>query len=205
MFLEKDPIRLIRKRWKLLIFSGILVALFSLLVTSAFPLKYRADAQVLIISKSRYGVDPYTVIKSAERVGENISQVMKTNDFFEKVMMQSNYSIDKDVFESLTEKKKRKLWQETVNTSVVYGTGVLNINVYHKDQDQAKQLAGAVSSALVTRGWEYVGGDVTIKVVNDAVVTKWPVKPNMVVNAVLGFLLGVLVMAGLTIKKYYKK
>ncbi|MBT4121319.1 MAG: hypothetical protein HOA57_03660 [Candidatus Magasanikbacteria bacterium] len=204
MFLEKDPIRLIKKRWKLLIFSGVLVALFSLLLTAAFPLKYRADAQVLIISKSRYGVDPYTVVKSAERVGENISQVVKTNDFYQKVMLQTSYSLDMAEFEKLTERKKRKLWQETVNTSVVYGTGVLNINVYHKDQKQAKQLAGAVASALVTRGWEYVGGDVTIKVVNDAVVTKWPVKPNLVVNAILGFLLGVLVMVGLTIKKYYK-
>ena len=205
MFLEKDPIRLIKKRWKLLIFSGLLVALFSLLLSAAFPLKYRADAQVLIISKSRYGVDPYTVVKSAERVGENISQVVKTNDFYEKVMLQTSYSLDMVEFERLSEKKKRKYWQETVNTSVVYGTGVLNINVYHKDQNQAKQLAGAVASALVTRGWEYVGGDVTIKVVNDAVVTNWPVKPNLIVNAILGFLLGVLVMAGLTLKKYYKK
>ena len=152
MFLEKDPIRLIKKRWKLLIFSGVLVALFSLLLTAAFPLKYRADAQVLIISKSRYGVDPYTVVKSAERVGENISQVVKTNDFYQKVMLQTSYSLDMAEFEKLTERKKRKLWQETVNTSVVYGTGVLNINVYHKDQKQAKQLAGAVASALVTRG-----------------------------------------------------
>jgi len=204
MFLEKDPIKLIKKRWKLLIFSGVLVALFSVLLSAAFPLKYRADAQVLIISKSRYGVDPYTVVKSAERVGENISQVVKTNDFYEKVMLQTSYNLDMVEFEKLTERKKRKLWQETVNTSVVYGTGVLNINVYHKDQDQAKQLAGAVASALVTRGWEYVGGDVTIKVVNDAVVTNWPVKPNLIVNAILGFLLGILVMAGLTIKKYYK-
>lgn len=204
MFLEKDPMKLIKKRWKLIVFSGILVALFSLLITAAFPLKYRADAQVLIISKSRYGVDPYTVVKSAERVGENISQVVGTNDFFEKVMMQTNYNLDMSKFEKLTERKKRKLWQETVNTSVVYGTGVLNINVYHTDQNQAKQLAGAVASALVTRGWEYVGGDVTIKIVNDAVVTKWPVKPNLVINSILGFIVGVLVMAGLSLKKYLK-
>jgi len=49
-----------------------------------------------------------------------------------------------------------------------------------------------------------VGGDVTIKVVNNAIVTNWPVKPNLVVNAILGFIFGVMVMAGLIFKKNYK-
>ena len=203
MFLERSPLKLLKKRWKVLVFAGLIVAVLSVAVSMLFPLQYRADAQVLIISKSRYGVDPYTVVKSAERVGENISQVAKTNDFFEKVMSQPGYSIDQGTFANLSERNKRKKWQKTVNTSVVYGTGVLNISAYHKNQTQAKQLAGAVASTLVSKGWEYIGGDVTIKVVNDAVVTKWPVKPNLAVNAILGFIVGVLVMAGVNLKKYF--
>ncbi len=204
MFLEHTPLKLLQRRWKLLVFSGLVVAVLSLLFSLIFPLKYRADAQVLIIAKSRTGVDPYTIVKSAERIGENISQVVGTNDFYEKVILQANSDLDREIFEKLPEKNKRKLWQKTVNTSVVYGTGVLNINVYHKDQAQAKQLADAVANTLVSRGWEYVGGDVTIKVVNNAIVTNWPVKPNLVVNAILGFIVGVMVMAGLIFKKNYK-
>ena len=205
MFLEHTPLKLLQKRWKLVVSTGLLIASLSVLVSLLFPLKYRADAQVLIISKSRYGVDPYTVVKSAERVGENISQIIGTSDFYEKVMMQSGYSLDKTYFDSLSEKNKRKLWQETANTSVVYGTGVLNINIYHKNKDQAKQIAGAVADTLVSRGWEYVGGDVIIKVVNEPIVTNWPVKPNLVLNGVLGFLLGLVVVGGLVLNKFYKK
>ncbi|MBU2542481.1 hypothetical protein KJ785_02905 [Patescibacteria group bacterium] len=205
MFLEHSPIKLLKKRWKIMVFAGLLVSVLTLVVLMLFPLKYRADAQVLIISKSRYGVDPYTVVKSAERVGENISQIVKTNDFYEKVMSQPGYNLDKSSFDRLPEKKKRKFWQKTVNTSVVYGTGVLNVNVYHKDKEQAKLLASAVANTLVTKGWEYVGGDVAMKVVNDAVVSNYPVKPNLILNAILGFLVGAFVMAGMTLNKYYKR
>ena len=110
MFIERTPIKILQKRWKLIIFSGVLVALASLFITLAFPLKYRADAQVLIIAKSRTGVDPYTIVKSAERIGENISQVVGTNDFYEKVRLQSSSNFDWSLFEKMTEKDKRKLW-----------------------------------------------------------------------------------------------
>lgn len=77
----------------------------SLLVSLLFPLEYRADAQALIISKSRYGVDPYTVVKSAERVGENLVQVIGTKDFYDKVMLQTGYSIDRTKFDNVSEKE----------------------------------------------------------------------------------------------------
>ncbi len=205
MFLEQSPIKILTRRWRALVFAGLLVAILSLIISILFPLQYRADAQVLIISKSRYGVDPYTVVKSAERVGENITQIVGTNDFYQNVMSQSGYKIDQSVFNRLSERDKRKLWQKTVNTSVIYGTGVLNISAYHASQEQAKQLVSAVAGTLVSKGWEYVGGDVAIKVVNDAVVTKWPVKPNLILNAILGFLAGFVVTSGLVLNKFYKR
>ena len=85
MFNTHNPLGRLRRSFKLIFLVGILVALLSAGITLIFPLQYRADAQVLIISQSRSGVDPYTVVRSAERVGENIAQVMKTNDFYQKV------------------------------------------------------------------------------------------------------------------------
>jgi len=201
MFLDKSPFYVLKKRWKVIFLTGLILAVLSAAVSLLFPLEYRADAQVLVISKSRYGVDPYTVIKSAERVGENLAQVMKTDDFFDKVMTQSGYTLDKNRFQNISERKKRKLWQKVLQTSVVYGTGVLNVSAFHKDQVQAEQLAGAAVSALAAKGWEYIGGDVTIKVVNDPIVTRWPVRPNLFLNIILGLVVGVLLMGLLVIRK----
>ncbi len=180
----------IQKGWKMLVGLGIIVAVLSGALSLLFPLEYRADAGVLIVSKSRYGVDPYTVVKSAERVGDNLVQIMRTDDFYEKVKAQEGYTVDWKSFESQTERKKRKAWQKSVQGSVVFGTGVLNISAYHTDPRQANSLAGAAAETLVTKGWQYVGGDVTMQVVNSPVVTAWPVRPNIIINALLGFIVG---------------
>ncbi len=180
---------------------GIVLAFLAGVSTLFFPLEYRADSQVFIISESRYGVDPYTVIKSAERVGENISRVMETSDFYEKVMNQEGFSIDKSRFERLEVLERREKWANTIEGSVVYGTGVLNISTYSNDSEQARQLAGAALSALSTQGWEYVGGDVTIKVVNEPVVTRYPVRPNILVNMAAGFVIGVLLMGAIVLRR----
>lgn len=188
------PARLLKKRAKVIGIAGLLVGLIALLVSLLMPLEYRADAQVLIISQSRYGVDPYTVVRSAERVGENIAQVMETDDFYQKVVSQSSFGLDTRRFENVPERTKRKRWIKAIDGSVVFGTGVMNVSAYHKDKNQARAFATAASRALVEKGWEYIGGDVTIKIVNNAVASKWPVRPNLLLNTLLGFLVGVLVM-----------
>ncbi len=189
------------KQWKMMFLVGIMCGLGAILVTLLFfPLEYRADAQVLVISKTRYGVDPYTVVKSAERVGENIAAVMRTNDFFEKVWEQTAYAPDKSYFENVPDRTKLKRWARSVQPSVVYGTGVLSVSGYGRTDTQAIALAGAAANAIVAHGWEYVGGDVTLKVVNNPVVTGWPVRPNVFMNGVMGFLIG-LMLAGIIVTR----
>lgn len=189
------------RQWKIMALVGVMSALGAMLITLLFfPLEYRADAQVLVISKTRYGVDPYTVVKSAERVGENIAAVMRTNDFFEKVWEQSAYKPDKSYFERVPERTKLKRWSKSVQPSVVYGTGVLTISGYGRTSKQAIALAGAAADAIVAHGWEYVGGDVTLKVVNKPVVTGWPVRPNVFMYGMVGFFAG-LILAGFALTR----
>jgi capsular polysaccharide biosynthesis protein len=166
-----------------------------------FPLEYRADAQVLISSVSRYGVDPYTAIKSAERVGENVAQIMRTGDFYTKVRGVEGSGFDWSEFDRLSEREKRKKWEQSISPSIVYGTGVLSVSAFHGDANQALALSRAVLSTLETRSVDYVGGDVTIRVVNAPVVTPWPVRPNLFINAVLGFIFGSLLMGFLVVRR----
>ncbi|MFA7314433.1 MAG: Wzz/FepE/Etk N-terminal domain-containing protein [Candidatus Magasanikbacteria bacterium] len=201
MFNTHNPLEHLRRRFKLIFLVGFLVALLSVGLTFIFPLEYRADAQVLIISKSNNGIDPYTLVRSAERVGDNVIQVMKTDDFYQKVKAQKNYDIDWTFFENKGEREKRKLWQKTLVPSVVYGTGVLNISTFSTNSDNAVKLAAASADALVSQGWQYVGGDVTMKVVNNPIATRWPVRPNIALNALLGFIVGTLFMGLLVVRK----
>lgn len=200
---HNSPTRLLVRRWKFIFVVGLVLAMTSALVTVLFPLEYRADAQILIISQSRYGVDPYTTVKSAERIGENIAQIVKTNDFYNKVIAQPQYTLDLSRFQGIAERIKRKRWQKTIDASVVFGTGVLNLSAYNTNASQAQQFASAATDALVNYGADYVGGDVVLKIVNQPVVTSIPVRPNILMNAFLGFVVGMLLAGLLVVRKKF--
>ncbi|MEK7644394.1 MAG: Wzz/FepE/Etk N-terminal domain-containing protein [Patescibacteria group bacterium] len=194
-------IQIVRHRYLAILLAGVIVAGLAAGATLFFPLQYRADAQVLIIPKSRLGVDPYTVVKSAERVGDNLVQILQTDDFLNKVRANAGAELDWAKFDKLNDRQKRKAWPKMVAAGVVYGTGVVNVSAYHTNADEAKKIARVVVNTLETVGWEYVGADVIIKGVNNPVATRWPARPNLAVNAVLGFLAGAMLMALVLVKK----
>lgn len=187
------------RRSKIIFAVGLLFALLGLGASFAGSLEYRADAGVLIVPKTRFGVDPYTVVKSAERVGDNLAAVMKTDDFRAKVKATAP-SLDWAEFDAQTAREQRRLWPRMVSASVVYGTGVLRVSAYNVDANQAVAFAAAAAETLATKGFEYVGGDMTIRVVDNPVVTPWPVRPNIPVNMALGFVVGVLIMSVIVVR-----
>lgn len=180
--------------WGLII--GIIAAGFSLLS----PKYYSAESQVLIISRDRSGADPYTQAKAAGQVGENLAQVMRTTDFFDKVMT-IGVPFNRDRWNALNDRDRRTEWQKTVDPQVVFNTSLLKITTYSSTKDDAVALGEAVSQTLATQGWEYVSGDVAIKEVSSPLPSWWISRPNVILNGGLGFALG-LVLAGVWMVKY---
>jgi capsular polysaccharide biosynthesis protein len=72
-------------------------------------------------------------------------------------------------------------------------TGILVINAYDTDRDFASQLVRAISYVLVNKGAEYHGGgnDVEIKIVDDVFVSKYPVRPNIILDMSLAAVIGI--------------
>ncbi len=194
---------LIREHWKLLFVWGLLVAALAGGASLFFPTYYSAVSQVLIISRNRDGVDPYTQAKSAERIGGDLAQVMLTTDFYSKVMDNTTVAFDRDRFKNLSERNQRKQWQRDVKPEVVYSTSLMRVTVYSRTPDDAANFARAVSQTLTSRGWEYVGGDVALKEVDSPLVSRFPARPNYVFNVVLGFCIGVF-LSGIWVMKYKK-
>ncbi len=167
------------------------------------PKQYKAESQVVIISRDRTGVDPYTQAKSAERIGENLAQVMKTSDFYNKVI-QGNSPFDKASWQQLgltKERQQRKKWQKDVVAEMVYGSSILKISVYSATSAEAKLLSTAVTQTLVASGSEYVGGDVALKQVDTPLVSLWPARPNIVLFVSAGLILGI-ILGSLWVARY---
>ncbi len=198
MFFSNQPLYLLKKRWRLVFVGGIIVAIIALGISLLFPLQYRADAQVLVITNFSTGVDPYTAAKSSEQIATQIGQVIPTDVFYKKVHQQPGHNFNWAQFDSLNNRARRKMWQKDVRVSNVFGTGILTISTYNHNADQAKELDATIADTITTHGWEYVGGNVTMKVVNNPIVTQFPVRPNIALNIVIGFIIGIL-LTGLVV------
>jgi capsular polysaccharide biosynthesis protein len=180
------------KGWKKILLFGVVAMIVAVGLSFTQKLKYSSTVRMLIIQPSSLNVDPYTAIRSAEQIGSNLAQVVYTTDFFTKVTNAPNFNIDPTYFPD-NDAKRRKLWSQTVSVKVENGTGLLNITVYHPDKDQATAIAQAIAYVMTNYGASYVGGTgLEIKLVDEPLVSNFPVKPNLPVNGFTGLVLGAL-------------
>ena len=195
---------ILEKHAKLILTWGLAFAILSAGVSLFFPKQYSAVSQVLIISRDRAGVDPYTQARSAERIGANLAQVMNTTDFYNKVLNSNAYPFDREPWKNLSDRRQRKKWAKDAQAAMVYGVSLMNIKVYSYSPNEAVNLANAITQTLAAQGWEYLGGDVAIKAVTTPLVSRWPARPNILINSAAGFLIGILI-SSLWVLRYKRR
>lgn len=184
-------VRLFARHWReisSLVVLGVFLALaFSLLQ----PLRYSSTERVLITQGNLVGVDPYTAIKSAERIAQNISEVIYSSSFFNAVMAKAQ--LDKTYFPE-DAIARRKKWIQTIETRISPGTGVLSIIAYHTRRAEAAELSVRVAQEVAVLAPNYFGYSVRAQIIDDPLPSRFFVKPDLVKNslfgAIAGFLLG---------------
>ncbi len=172
----------------LTVLGGLLALAFSLVQ----PLRYSSTERVLITQTNVAGVvDPYTAIKSAERIAQNLSELIYTSSFFNAVMLKAQ--VDKTYFPQ-AELARRKKWIQTIEMRVIAGTGVLSIIAYHTNRAEATELALRVAQELVNITPNYFGSAVRVQSIDDPLPSRFFAKPDLAQNvsfgAIAGFLLG---------------
>jgi capsular polysaccharide biosynthesis protein len=151
--------------------------------------QYEASVGLIILPHSSEGLDAYSAIKTSERIGENLIGVLQTSSIFEK-LKNPEYQIDFSFFDVTNSTKLKEQWGKTVSAYMKYNSGLLYINVYHQNSDQAKLIAKSLAQILISNGNEYVAQDglVDIRLIDDAIVSEKTVKPNYLMNALLGLI-----------------
>jgi len=170
-----------------------------LIIGSAFVLlqefKFGTKSKILVILEGYGRVDPYAVSRSVEYLSDLFSRVIYSNSFFGFVLS-SDFDIEKSYFgEDAT--KQMKKWKKTISAKAVENSGIININIYHPDANQAKQIALAVNHVLISKNQNYqgLGDSVKISVLDQPVVSKYPVKPDLLFS--LFFIVGFSLLFGL--------
>ena len=175
--------------------SALVVAVISLLISAFFPLQYKAETQLLVLPKHTTA-DPYVSLKSAERTGDTLTHIITTDSFFRSVeQKKATFSLDTAQFEEISEQKKRKRWKKLVSGNVMCGTAVIQLQTYHKNKDQAVAYGKAISAVLAKEAQSYTGTVITIKEISTPIVSRFPVRLNLLLNALFGAVIGGLGMA----------
>ncbi|MDP2631852.1 MAG: hypothetical protein Q8P30_03755 [Candidatus Uhrbacteria bacterium] len=174
--------------WPTIFLISAVGLLLGVVLSFLRPLEYSSTTR-LLITQELGSVDAYTASRSAERIADDLATAVYTSTFFDKVMA-SGFDIDESYF-PLDETKKRKTWSKAITTSVSRSTGLLSVRAYHPDPAEAENLVSAVTSVLIEEGWAYTsGGNITVQLVDEPLNSRWPVRPNILVNAFSGFILG---------------
>jgi capsular polysaccharide biosynthesis protein len=193
-------LQILKRQWRIIFLIASGAVALALIFSLVQPFQYSAKTRILVIPASS-GLDAYSALNSAEAIGNNISQILYTTSFFDKVL-QDNPNI-KNVW-STDETKKRNQWQDMIKTNVLYGTGLVDITVYHKDKDQAALIASTIADVLSKEGRNYFGmPSLQIIMVSSPLISKYPVKPNLLLNIFMGLLLGLLGGITFTILTYH--
>ena len=188
-----EPSALISAHWRFILIVGFCAALLVGGLSFFQTLEYRATSRLLItpfVSSTGEVFDQFTALKSAEQMGATLSQLSETT-LFQNRVMHTPYDIRSHLFET-DARKRRKQWARTVQADVVPGSGVLVVSTFDASKDRAVALAKAVSDVLVTSGHEYLPGQVEIRLVDPPLLSRFPVRPNILFRALAGLLFGML-------------
>ncbi|MFA6417094.1 MAG: hypothetical protein WCW61_02775 [Patescibacteria group bacterium] len=155
------------------------------------PLKYGAKSRLLVLQNAG-SADAYSLSKSNEYLGNLFAQVVYSSSFYDQVIA-SPYSINRDYFAGNYSQQLKK-WRETVSTSTQGDTGIVEINVYHTSTQEAKQIALAINDILINNNQNYHSGqNIKVNIIDQPLVSAYPVKPNIPYNAALALVASFLV------------
>lgn len=180
--------------WPTILLTASIGLFLGVALSFVQPLEYSSTVRILI-TQELGTIDAYTASLSVERISEDLADVVYTTSFYKKVL-DAPYDINTTYFKE-DEIDRRKQWTEMITTSVSRSSGLLTIKAYHTDVEEAEKIVNAVAYVLINQGWTYTSGsNIKVQLVDEALNSRWPVKPNIPVNAFSGLVLGMIAGVG---------
>lgn len=182
------------KNLKTILFITIIVVISGLVISFIQTPKYKSSAKLLVIF-SQKDMNPYTSAQTSNYIAGILEEVIYSDSFIDAVF-KTNFDLTNDF--SFSPEKKIKQWKKMVKPKLEDNKGIITIDVYHKDKEQANNFAQAISYTLITNHSLYHGSgeNVVVKMISTpSVAEKWS-QPNIGQNLLLSLIAGIFV--GLT-------
>ena len=176
---------IIKKKMNVIIIVTILVTMISGIVTFFFlDPKYKSTVAVFINdvkTTSENGSDSQTI--------NDISMYQKLVDTYSEIT--KSRTVAENVIEELGLDLTPGELQDMISSSPKGNTQFLNISITSKDREQAYQIANQLALSLKTVSKDLRGNDI-VQILDSANVPTSPSSPNLKMNLVIGFMLGLM-------------
>jgi capsular polysaccharide biosynthesis protein len=187
----KEFKNIIKERWQTMLIITIIITAIVFSVSALITPKYKSQISLIVIQKqASYKVDAFSAAKSAEYLSDILSRAVYTDTFLNDVL-HAPVGVDKK-FSDIPEKRKEE-WKNAISVKKLNNTGIIEISVYDESRQEAEKITRAIDWSLSVRGDKYHGGGDRIKVelIDGPITSVKPVKPNILLNTLLGFIFGV--------------
>ena len=183
---------ILKRGQKTITLTTLAFLIIALIVTFAQPLKYKTSAKILVIQEFGPEADPFTVSRLNEYLSTSLANVIQSESFFQQTL-NAGFNFDNDYF-SGSQRQQMKKWRNAVKARALYDSGLMTITVYHPDSEQAQQLTHAIIKTLATKNNFYHSiQNVDIRIIDSPSVSVLPVKPNVILNILVGIILGAMI------------
>lgn len=181
------------RNFKTLLLIAVLLTAISLAVSLFQTPKYKASAKLLVVFQEKDATS-FDANRTSGYVTNVLSEVAYSNSFINAVF-ESDTNIKDELGADIV--KRQNNWKDTAVIRAEDTKGIIAIDVLHRDRDQAKRLAQAITQVLTTKHQNYHGAGelVTIRVIDAPAVSNRYAQPNIPLNALLGFVIGIIVGA----------
>jgi len=181
----------VKRRWGFILLLILFFLAIAAIISFGQTLKYRSSSRLLIIQDNT-SLDPYSLSTSNQYLGSLLSEAAYSGSFFE-LLSASDSQVDWTYFGSAYKDQIQK-WKETVAIQNVGNTGIIQIDIYHPNPSQARAISLAVNNLLIAKNGLYQNGGKNLKleIIDQPVLSSWPVRPNLPLNFSAALILGLL-------------
>lgn len=186
--MTKNPyIILILQHFKSLIWFTILGAILAFSLSLIQEKQFEASGRLIIVSRN-LSLDAYLASKASERFGSILVEKIYSNAFLNEVL-KSDPKINDNFGNSVSERLKN--WKNSVSAKIKSASGVLELSVFHIDQNQAQRIAEALFNQVIASSKIYIGGQgVDVQIIDAPSVSLRPVRPSIPLNILIGAFIG---------------
>ena len=187
----EDLISILKKRCKMIFMITLTVTIFSAIIsTYVIPHKYETSAKVFIgkegsimqgIDKNYNGND----VEMYQKLLKTYAEIIQTKDLVEKAVDEEKLGLTSNSI------------LKNLKVTPAVDTQILEIKYQNEDKILAKDILDSIITELIIESKQLISNG-NVKIIESVKMPESPESPNISLNVVIAFLLGIITSAGLS-------